>query len=138
MSIVVSLRKFIDEMDVFIDEVSVCLNRRTGEFLSMSDEEIAAAEDDDDDSEPLPKIREALNSDDWLALPSKFDFDEYRIMEGFCFALPQGELRDELEDAIRGRGAFRRFKDRVKIRGIDKDWYQFRDELRRARSPSIG
>ncbi|MEN6446654.1 MAG: UPF0158 family protein, partial [Syntrophaceae bacterium] len=27
-----------------------------------------------------------------------------------------------------GRGAFRRFKDSIHRRGIEKDWYQYRDE----------
>src|ERR1700735_3517087 len=93
MGIVVSLREFVDHMDAGGDEISVCLNRRTGEFLEMTDEEIAAAESDDpaDDErlpdwqrELLPLVREAISSDDWLALPSKFDLDEYRIMDAFC------------------------------------------------------
>ena len=140
MSIVVSLREFVDHMDVGNDEISAYVNRCTGEYLGMTDEDIAAAENDDpagDESLPdwqrelMPKIREAISSDDWLALPSKFDFDEYRIMEEFCSSREDEALRNDLLGSIHGSGAFRRFKDSVKRRGIDKDWYQFRDEALR-------
>ena len=44
-------------------------------------------------------------------------------MERFCLSRED----DDLCDAIRGRGAFRRFKDRVQAYGIAEDWYRYRD-----------
>jgi hypothetical protein len=38
------------------------------------------------------------------------------------------DQRDELLDAIRGRGAFRRFKDAIHRFGIADEWYRFREE----------
>jgi hypothetical protein len=139
MGIVVFLREFVDQMDVPV-EASVYLNRLTGKYLAMTDEDIAAAESDDPaDDESLPdwqrelmsEIREAIASDDWLALPSKFDIDEYRIMEAFSSSLAGEAQRRDFLDAIRGSGAFRRFKQKVHAHGIEKDWYQFRDEALR-------
>jgi hypothetical protein len=34
--------------------------------------------------ESILKAREILGSEDWIALPSKFDIHEYAIMEEFC------------------------------------------------------
>ncbi|MBO0995967.1 hypothetical protein IPU53_23600 [Bacillus sp. SD088] len=43
------------------------------------------------------------------------------------WSLPEGEVQDELEDAIRGRGAFRRFKDKIYYFGIEEQWFSYRD-----------
>jgi hypothetical protein len=137
MSIVVSLREFVDEMDTMGDGWLVYLNRRTGEFLSTSEEGRAAAEEEDDDDLPdwlreeLPRIREAMTSEDWLGLPSKFDLDEYRIMEHFCDSLEDPVLGDDLRDTIGGRGTFGRFKNMIHRHNIHKEWYRFRDEALR-------
>ncbi|MDD9936651.1 MAG: UPF0158 family protein [Myxococcales bacterium] len=45
------------------------------------------------------------------------------------FAQSQGPaLAEELGDAVHGRGAFRHFKAVVRRRGVEQQWYQFRDE----------
>ncbi|HEY1861276.1 MAG TPA: UPF0158 family protein [Gemmataceae bacterium] len=134
MSCTVSLREFVFEMESFSDEHIVYLNRLTGEFLGTTEEERAAVEDEEDDDLPeserelLPKIREALSSDDWLELPSGFEIDEYAIMRGFCGTLENQTLRDDLLDTIGGRGTFGRFKNMVRRHNIHENWYRFRDE----------
>jgi hypothetical protein len=70
---------------------------------------------------------EILETDHYLPLPTKFDIHEYSIMERFCLAVDDDALRDDLCDAIRGRGAFRRFKDRVQVYGLAEAWYRYRD-----------
>jgi hypothetical protein len=65
--------------------------------------------------------------DDYLALPDRFEIDEYRMMERFASGLQHARQGDELLAALRGRGAFRRFKDAAhRLRLID-EWYAFRD-----------
>jgi len=83
----VSLRAVAAEMDLPNDDWTAYINRRTGELVTVTDEEARAVEDEagDDDlpdwqAEHLPKVREALASDDFLALPTRFDINEYRIM----------------------------------------------------------
>lgn len=75
----------------------------------------------------MPEVREALESDDYVELPSQFDIHEWSIMERFCRSLEPGPLRDELDNAIHGRGAFRMFKDVIHRHGIADDWYAYRD-----------
>jgi hypothetical protein len=69
-----------------------------------------------------------LESDDFVALPDKFEIHEYSITERFCLFLPDEGLRDELLHAIRGSGAFRRFKAAIYRKEIQDDWYRFRNE----------
>ena len=92
----------------------------------------AGGEDDefipDWQREALPKVREVLESDDFVALPDKFEIHKYSIMERFCLSLSDEGLQDQLLHAIRGSGAFRRFKNVIYRKEIQDDWYRFRDQ----------
>ncbi len=131
---VVSLREVIDEMNIISDEHSAYLNKRTGELITLSLEELSAAEENDDltgypewQQPMIEKAREVLISDDYLKLPTKFDIHEYRIMEGFCLSIENPQGRHQLLHQIRGGGAFRRFKNTIYSLGIEEDWYRYRD-----------
>src|SRR6266853_6611798 len=134
MTIQVKLQDILEGMDFQSDEQSAFLNRTTGEVVSITDEELRAAEHDAP-LEDFPEwqhdqIRiagEILATDHYLPLPDRFEINEYRMMERFCLSVDDDDLRDDLCDAIRGRGAFRRFKDRVQAYGIAEDWYRYRD-----------
>jgi hypothetical protein len=131
----VSLQDVVAQMDLLNDESTAYLNRRTGELVTVTDEEqrLVEGEEDPDNlpdwqSENLPKVREVLGSDEFLALPDKFEIHEYRIMERFTLEREDTGLRDELLQAIRGRGAFRRFKEVIHERGVAGDWYTYREQ----------
>jgi hypothetical protein len=130
----VKLSAIIEGMDFQSDEGRSYLHMATGEVVYITEEEVRAAEEDaplDDfpewqhDNIRIAKAR--LETDDYCALPSRFDIHEYRIMERFCLAVEDDDLRDDLCDAIRGRGAFRRFKDRIQAYGMAEAWYRYRD-----------
>ena len=135
MKTIVSIKDVVNEMDILSDEHSAFLNRNTGELVTLSDEELSAAEEDDDivdypewQQEMIIKAKEVISSDDYLPLPSKFDIHEYHIMEDFCYSVVDDKIRERLLDKIRGRGAFRRFKDAIRNSGIEEEWYRFRQE----------
>ena len=131
----VSLQAVVDEMDFVGDETTAYINNKTGELFTVSDEEARFIEDgykDDDfipdwQKEMLPKVREVLESGDFVPLPDKFEIHEYSIMERFCRSIESNDLRQELLHAIHGGGAFRRFKDTVHRRAIQNDWYGYRN-----------
>jgi hypothetical protein len=132
----VSLKSVVDEMDVLGDEMTAYINKKTGELFTVSEEEARLIEARNEDNEfisewqkeMLPKVREVLESDDFVPLPDKFEIHEYAIMERFCLSLPDEALREELLHSIRGRGAFRRFKDAIFSKSIQDDWYSFREQ----------
>ena len=132
----VSLKSVVNEMDVISDDVTAYINKKTGELCAISEEEaniIEAGNEDDEfipewQKEVLPKVREVLESDDFVALPDQFEIHEYSIMERYCLSLSDEGLQDELLRAIRGSGAFHRFKDAIHRKEIQDDWYRFRDE----------
>ena len=132
----VSLQSVVNEMDVLSNDVTAYINKKTGELYSVSEEEASIVEQGNQEDEfipewqreMLPKVREVLESGDFVVLPDKFEIHEYSIMERFCLSLSDEGLQDELLNAIRGSGAFRRFKDAIYRKDIQDDWYRFRDQ----------
>lgn len=68
-----------------------------------------------------------LESDDYIELPESGEVDTWSLMEAFALARPNAALRDQILEAIDGRGAFRRFKDLVDHIDLLDQWYAFRD-----------
>jgi Uncharacterised protein family (UPF0158) len=134
MAVTVSLSDVTEQMDLTTDEATAYINRKTGELITLTHEEFALAEDPDEaesapqwQKELLPKAREVLASEDYIPLPSKFEIHEWSIMERFARSLTDAAVSDELDAALHGRQAFRRFKDAVHRLGIVDEWYRFRD-----------
>lgn len=135
MKITVSLRDLINEMDVLSDEHTAYLNKRTGELLTLSDEELSAVEDEVDlndypewRQEMIEKAQEVLGSEDYLPLPGQFDINEYKIMEDFCYSIEDPKRSNELLQKIRGSGAFGRFKEAIRSLDMEEDWFRFREK----------
>ena len=134
MAAIVSLRDVIDHMEMASDEATSYINRKTGEVIALTDEVVALAEEPDEAAEAaewqkelLPKAREVAASEDFIPLPGKFEIHEWSIMERFARSLTDNTVSDELNAAVHGRGAFRRFKDAVHRLGIADEWYRFRE-----------
>ncbi len=129
------LRELIDEMDVQFDDEQVLLNKRTGEIVRLSADDIRLAEEEDLDDDLLDwqiEDRETAieildDEDNYIPLPSQYDIHEYSIMERFCYSLDDKRKQDALLRAISGKGAFRRFKDKIFDLGVRDDWFAYRD-----------
>ncbi|MCH5465674.1 UPF0158 family protein [Levilactobacillus tujiorum] len=65
--------------------------------------------------------------DRYIQLPSKYEVNDYHIMEEFIWNLSDEQQQNQLENAISGRGAFRYFRDVVAQFDLTQDWYIFRD-----------
>jgi hypothetical protein len=134
MAVVISLSEVIDAIESQTDESVSYLDPESGEIVYVTDEMRSAVEEGELDDMPawereaIPKVREALESGRFLALPSKFDVHEWAIMDRFSRGQENGRVREELLDAIHGACAFRMFKSNTRRLGIEKAWYRFRDE----------
>jgi hypothetical protein len=112
------------------------LDLESGEVVLIADDEISAAEYDDDISnqadwykEAIAQAREFLeNQNRYIALPSKYDLNEYRIMENFVYAIPIEEQREEMLGLIQGKGAFSRFRRGIERFLLKDGWYRYRDK----------
>lgn len=135
MSYKIKLDLIIEEMGSQSDEMSSFYNKETREITSVTEEEIRMAEDEvsteefpDWLQEAVKVAEEVLYGDVWIPLPSKFEINEYAIMEEFCLSIRNDRISDIMYDSIKGRGAFRRFKENIGRYNIEDDWYKFQNE----------
>ncbi|MEO1027311.1 MAG: hypothetical protein AAFX07_17370 [Pseudomonadota bacterium] len=87
MTLPVSLGDVVEHMNMIGHEMSVYINRKSGELVSLTAEDISLAEDDDDSSfipdwqeEIVEKAKQVMSDDDYIELPDTFDINEYAIM----------------------------------------------------------
>lgn len=86
----------------------------------------------DEDDETIEEMIEEGWRTRFFRLPTKFDINEYHFMEVFIYdEVPAGGVRDQFEAAIRGCGAFRRFRQLVERLGILDEWYQYKEKEQR-------
>ena len=134
---VIALREVVEAMEALSDDCVSYLDPDSGEIITVTEEERRLAEDESLDGIPgwqrevLPKIRAVLESDRFLELPDRFDIHEWSIMEGFALEQDNDRIRQELQDAIHGAGAFRMFRSLIRRLGIEQSWYQFREKALR-------
>ena len=132
------LEDLADEMDMQFEETDTFVHRTTGEFLHLDTEYYALAEEVDLEENDLENRldweKEAVakiidyweRSEEYEALPDRYQINKYGMMEDFIEQLSDDAMRNRLERAIRGRGAFRYFKDTLDELGIREQWYAFK------------
>ena len=130
MAVVVSLVEMVSEMAEVVDNHTAFLNRKTGELLTMNDQQRALFENSQpvhDLSDDQHAVRKAMEVGDLLELPSKFEHHEYSIVERFCESINEPRHRKKLQKAIRGKRAFRDFQKVLGKLGIVQRWIGFRN-----------
>lgn len=104
------------------------IDLRTGEVWPQSAIEYA---------EEVGEIEEDDDPERWLWVPCEGSRDGYRDMEWFIDHLDDEAFADQLARAISGRGAFRRFKDRLSERPeLITRWHAFSNDRQRGRARS--
>jgi hypothetical protein len=73
----------------------------------------------------LAEMIESAPPGRFLRFPSKHEIHDYSMMESFVVGLPAGAAREDLTNAIRGRGAFRRFRQSIRYHGMEQSWYAY-------------
>jgi hypothetical protein len=136
MGIPVSLKQVAEELEALPEGWTAYVHRETSELYSFSDEEAALAEGGEEEGEDrradweiesVAKAREVLDSEAWIALPGKFEINEWEIMRDFAQTQTDQEAAENLLRAIHGRGAFRYFKDVVNQHGLRDEWFEFKE-----------
>jgi hypothetical protein len=136
MSIQVKLKDIVEEMEIQFEESRSLLNIKTGEIVLVTSDDLRAAEDEkpidhlpDWQQENIMLANDVVeNFENYIELPTKYEVNEYEIMEDFCLKVSDRRKQESLLRAIKGKGAFRRFKDKVIDFEIEDQWYSYRDE----------
>ena len=135
----VKLSELIEALEFDSDERVTRVDLQNGCVVVVENSVIGAVEGGDDAAlQDLPdwereqlEIARAIVEDSgerFVDAPDKFDFHEYRQMERFIGTVEDSEAAEQLWRAIKGKGAFRYFKDTANRLGLLKQWYQYRDE----------
>lgn len=115
----IPLKQITAVLEASSDSVTDYLDLHTGKTVSLFDPYMIGETD-----EELAELIEST-PERFLRFPTQHEIHEYRIMEDFIESLPTGSVQRELAEAIRGKGAFRRFKVTIRFCGIEQQWYDF-------------
>jgi hypothetical protein len=140
MAATVLLADIVEVLEMQFDERPSFVDLDTGQVETVAVELLRKAEELADDEEPeipewqKPEFEAASRvafGGRFRRLPSNFDVNEWAIMEEFSLTVESARIREDLLQAIRGKGAFRYFKDTIRRYRIESDWYEFRMEALR-------
>ncbi len=100
------------------------LDKKTGEIIQIFDDIM-----DPDEMEELDdKVDEGLG-ERYIAIPNAESYEGYQDMEDFIETVHDMNLKEKLNIAISGKGAFRRFKDVLNYYPKERErWFKFKDE----------
>lgn len=111
----------IDALEMYNDHTRNFINLKTGDIVTLNflnGDEFSDFDDEvEEGDEWIP--------DHYIPLPEKWDLNKYGIMSDFCDTFEDVDIYNNLMHAIRGNGAFGRFKTAIYAYGIQDDWYKF-------------
>lgn len=118
------------KMSALMEAIELASDAGTYYYDFDKQESIYLTEDSWDWDEEEKEIAELIDMewDRFIRLPGQYEIHEYRMMEEFIDELDDQKMQAELYHAIQGRGAFRRFKDKIRYEGIEQNWYDFQNE----------
>jgi len=138
----VKLSDVLEAMEFQSDLTECWFDCQTGRIERVSEENLIAVDDEleaeEEDAGEVPEWRresleiaralEADTEDRFIALPDGFEIDEWDMMRRFAEReVDDPNTAQALSNAIRGKGAFRYFKDEASRLGLADQWYAYRD-----------
>ena len=124
MTLPVSLKAAAGEIDACPQELAAYVNKATGELVLIPSNAGLFGGDLEVWEEDIERVE---SSDDFIKLPSNSGRDDYEVMERFCHSQDDGRIRDALLDAISGKGAFGRFRDKISHLGVRQQWFDYKE-----------
>jgi hypothetical protein len=135
----IKLSELIDTLEFDSDERVTWVDVQNGCVVTVTQALLSAVEEGDDEAlselqdwqKPELEIARAIVADSgerFVPAPDKFDFHEYRHMERFIGTVEDAGAAEQLWRAIKGKGAFRYFKDTASRLGLLDSWFQYRND----------
>ncbi len=133
----VDIEELVGMMDIQIDTYHFYLYRPTGSIVSVAEDVLHSVEGGDIEPpyedfqdwqiEEIKLCEDILFNPEYIRIPTRYQIHEYQIMEDFCYTIENQDLKNEMLYAIKGSGAFRRFKDKIHQHGIHQQWYDYKE-----------
>lgn len=136
MGVKVKLKDILDAQAFQTEEIYSYLEKNSGVVWDIPADVFHAVEEEDMDSigsyyedSDLEISKKIIDSpDDFIDLSGMLDMDDYSMMQDFCHSIEDDKIRDITLWAIRGPGAFRRFKELIRNYDLIDKWYHYRDD----------
>lgn len=124
------------KLELVVEAIEMADDNSTAYYDLEKNELIWYMEDFGYQQEEDDEVIEEMIEEGWgtrfFRLPGKFDINEYHFMQDFIYdEIPAGGVRDQFESAIRGRGAFRRFRNLAERLGIINEWYEYKEKAQK-------
>ena len=135
----VKLSELIEALEFDFEETRTFVDLEDGCVVTVQKSVLSDVEEGDEEAlSDVPdwqkdevEIARAIVADSgkrFVTPPDKYEFHEYRQMERFIGTVRNSEAADQLWQAIKGKGAFRYFKDTADRLGLLNQWFQYRDD----------
>jgi hypothetical protein len=135
----IKLTELIDAVELDFEEHVSYVDVEDGKVLTVERSLLSSMEEGDEEAvgdvpdwqKAEVEIAKAIAQDAggrFVRALRKYDFHEYRHMERFIGSLDSSNDADQLWRAIKGKGAFRYFKDTAQRLGLLEKWFLYRDD----------
>ena len=135
----VKLSELIEALEFDFEETRTFVDLENGCVVMVQRSVLSDVEEGDEEAlSDVPdwqkdevEIARAIVADSgkrFVTPPDKYEFHEYRQMERFIGTVRSAGAADQLWRAIKGKGAFRHFKDTADRLGLLKQWFQYRND----------
>jgi len=135
----VKLSELIEALEFDFEEIRAFVDLENGCVVMVQRSVLSDVEEGDEEAlSDVPdwqkdevEIARAIVADAgkrFVTPPDKYEFHEYHQMERFIGTVRNSGAADQLSQAIRGKGAFRYFKDTADRLGLLNQWFQYRDD----------
>lgn len=133
----IDLEKVIEAIQLTNDQIKYYYYKKTGEIISITEEEQRMADDcelsdllidrewQDEFIELAIDIEENWN--DYILLPDELGIHKYKIMTEFAYSIEDNNKSNILLNILDSRSAFEKIKNKLELLGLNKKWYEFRD-----------
>jgi len=126
------------DLDLLSTELEGDLNMSSGGWVDLLTGDVY----DDSATDPMTVGEDAVidvedDPDRWLWFDRTGSRDGWQDMAAFTGRQRDPALRERLERAIEGKGAFRRFRDLVHQENLDQPWYAFASDRQLGRAREL-
>jgi uncharacterized protein UPF0158 len=132
----VSLKELVQELYTTHGGAAVYYDRFQGDFQIMTEDMEMLQDLSDEELAALPEheradaefVQNADEDERYVILPDQWEINQVRLLDRFAASIEDEALRRTFKDAVRGRGAFRRFRQLVQKHRLEDAWNRFETE----------
>jgi hypothetical protein len=116
------LSDLVDALEMQSSEITYYFNKKEQTLVFVMDDAYC---DEEENRKLLKDIENNFNN--YLALPTEYEINEYAIMEAFVDE-QQVEVKNILTSILNAKRPFRKFQDKVFELDIRDEWFEFRKD----------